>query len=144
MSWNTQRRRVYHRRDKEGSPGRTKESMRDSVDINLMMSRFNQTGVFPELQGGLGSFGDFSDMPDFQTQQNRVIEAEENFLTLPLPIRTRFHNDAALLIEFLADPANVEESIEMGLRPKAGSNPVPTPPEAEKEPTGETGETPPD
>ncbi len=53
-----------------------------------------------------------------------MIEAQENFMRLPANIRKRFDNDPAQLIEFINDPNNLDEAINIGLA-KEPEKPLP-------------------
>jgi len=100
-------------------PSMTQQQYKDECDINHIMSRYMQTGELPRTK--LGVYGDFSDMPDYQTALNTVLQAQDAFASLPAQIRQRFGNDPGALLEFLHDPSNKGEAIELGL-----VNPTPT------------------
>lgn len=97
---------------------RTKGSFRDECDINVIMRRFQRSGGrlgdLPNSQGN-GSYGDFSELPDYQTALATVIAAEANFEALPSIVRKRFNNDPGELLDFLSDEGNREEAVKLGL-----------------------------
>jgi len=109
------------------SPSLTKQSMKDECDINLMMARYQATGVMPSgmLPGQReAAFGDFSEGFDYMEAQSRILKAQEAFQSLPSRVRERF-GDPSEIIEFLADPGNLEEAIKLGLVEKpAGAAPA--------------------
>lgn len=61
-------------------------------------------------------YGDFSVTGDFHQMQDTIAHVKQAFEVLPADVRSRFKNDPARLVEFLADPANDEAAIEMGFR----------------------------
>lgn len=127
---------------------RTKQSHKDECDINKIVAR-------AEKAGGLGpvpvsqEFLDVSEVPDYQSALDLIIEADALFMSQPAQLRARFGNDPAEFVRFVQDPSNQEEMIKLGLatrRPpvepaepasgpskkKGGAKPPPsTPPEAD-------------
>lgn len=93
----------------------TEQSHVASCDINTIMSRYEKQGVVPSGPDGQPFFGDFSNVPDFHTAQNALIQAENSFNQLPAKLRKRFDNDPGELLKFLADKNNRKEAIELGL-----------------------------
>lgn len=100
-------------------PSMTKQSFKDECDINVILARYENTGMYYDPLTTRGSraplFDDFTAVPDYMDAQNFVIEAGEMFDALPSRIRKRFDNSPAQLLEFLADSANVSEAISLGL-----------------------------
>lgn len=116
-------------------PGRTKQSFKDECDINFIMNKWERTGQIPENQVGKMKpyYGDFADAPSYLEACNQVLAAKDSFASLPAFLRDRFRNEPANLIAFMADPANQEEAIELGLVEglKTPDNPTGTDPNAE-------------
>lgn len=102
-----------------------RQEFKDECDINRIMKRAAKTGLLP-VSPVSPKFGDFSEVGDFQAAQNGVLAAREEFGRLPSDVRKRFANNPALLVEFLADKANREEAIKLGLveKPKPEPGPV--------------------
>lgn len=107
---------------------RTKQSFKDDCDVNNIMKKYNKTGQLPEMIQREPRYGDFSDVTDYQESLNIVLLAQEQFANLPARARDRFRNDPAAFLEFVNDPKNVQEMVEMGLATKAPDPIVPTPP----------------
>ncbi len=109
-----------HRATIDCGLGRTKQSFKDECDINFIMNRWKRTGeIPPESVGKMRpSYGDFSNPNDYMEACNRVIDANEAFASLPSFLRDRFANEPANLIAFLADSANQDEAIKLGLAQK--------------------------
>lgn len=102
----------------------TQQHMAAECDINTIMSRYQSTGEITHIAAQAGEYGDFSEVTDYKTGIERLLEADALFMELPSSIRDRFNNDPAAFIEFASDPKNIEEMRKMGLAP-----PLPTPPE---------------
>lgn len=106
----------------EGSSTLTHQSFRDECDINNIMSRFEKTGVLPEMIKSNPQYGDFSELPSYQDSLHIVLKAEEQFSALSASVRKRFHNDPSEFLDFVNDPSNVDEMVKLGLatKPDAG------------------------
>lgn len=93
---------------------RAQQHMRDETDINIILARFLKTGVIP--QGvKTPTYGDFSQVLDFQTAQNALIAADREFMKIPAKIRSRFENDPQQFMEFCMDDKNIDEMRKLGL-----------------------------
>lgn len=98
-------------------PSMVKRAFKDECDINNIMARYQKTGLLEHVQTHQGRYGDFSDLPDYQTALNTVIQAEEAFGSLPSSIRKRFGNDPSEFLAFVQDAENREEMQRLGLIP---------------------------
>lgn len=107
---------------------RTKQSFRDECDINLIMKRYEATGVLQHLARGAPQFVDATSL-DYQASMELVIAAREQFDALPAKVRERFRNDPGEMLAFVEDEANRAEAIKLGLVPEPVK--VVTPPPAE-------------
>lgn len=110
--------------------GVTKQADKDGCDINLIMKRFEKTGVLPDLIKQNPVYGDFSSVPDFQSALEIVRKAETQFAALDPQIRSRFDNSAEAFLAFATDPANAAEMVKMGLK-KASDLPKKADPDPE-------------
>ena len=90
------------------------QHFKDECDINNILRQFNITGLLPEATLS-PQYGDFTGIGDYHSALNQVIAAEDEFMSLPATLRARFANDPAQLIEFLNNPENYNEAIELGL-----------------------------
>ncbi len=122
--------------DCSGDKIRTKQSFKKETDINNIMARFVKTGnISPEaLAKRQATFADVSEIGDFHQCQNQIQEAHSAFMTLGPEIRSRFENEPAKLLDFMNDPENKKEAIELGIIEKPEDTPPDTPP-APPEPT---------
>lgn len=93
-----------------------KQEFRDETDINTILRRFNVSG---ELPSGvrMPSFGDFTDVHDFQSAANAIAVAREAFDEMPADVRRRFNNDPQEFVAFCDDDANLAEARKLGLIP---------------------------
>jgi hypothetical protein len=57
----------------------------------------------------------------------QVRAAEEAFMAMPASVRSRFHNDAGELVNFVSDGRNREEAVKLGLVVPASVPVVPAP-----------------
>lgn len=115
---------ICDRKSKEGASV-TQQSFSKDADINTIMSKYEKTGVLvnpldPDSHRQ-PLFMDVSGIGDFQSVQDRIQAANAAFLTLPPAVRARFDNQAANAVEFMMDPKNVEDAVDLGLLPKESS-----------------------
>lgn len=95
-------------------PTRTKAEFAEEADINRLMERYTFTGVMPE--GMVGTYGDFSEAPDFMQAQEIVLRAQAQFAALPHQVRSRFENDPAQFLQAVHDGSlEPEEMADLGL-----------------------------
>lgn len=99
----------------------TQQHFKSECDINLIIKRHEETGLWsdslkPPTRQPM--FGDFSDVPDYQTAQDMLIDAEDMFMQLPASIRKQFDNNAMAFVDFYLDSENEEQLMEMGLLQK--------------------------
>lgn len=105
--------------------GRTKQDFRDECDINVLMARYERTGVLPTARLGNAFYVDAADLPDYQRSLQIVRDAHESFGALPARVRAEFENDPEAFVRFAQDPANKERLREWGLG--APETPAPLP-----------------
>ena len=99
-------------------PSMTIQSAADETDINVMMSRYQKTGSFhgsTNIPSVRPQFGDFVDVPEYQNAMNILVQAHDQFASLPANIRDRFGNSPENYLAFLSDSSNKEEAIKLGL-----------------------------
>lgn len=91
----------------EYGPSRTKQSFKDSCDINKILSKA-QTGLslshllkYPEPV-----YGEFDGEMDLLTAQKRLQKANKIFSELPSEVRREFDGDMFKYLSFVNDPAN--------------------------------------
>lgn len=92
----------------------TQQSEKEKCDINHIIRRFTRTGVIDRVSKFEARFGDTRGV-DFTDAMNLVTHAQQAFEELPSKIRKRFSNDPGKLLEFMENPNNRDEAIELGL-----------------------------
>lgn len=110
---------------------RVKQSFVRECDINNILKQYSVTGQIKHISAKAqqGAYMDLPDDVDFQTSLQIVKDGEAAFATLPAKTRDRFHNDPAEFLMFMADPANQEEAISLGLATRRATD-APTEPQA--------------
>lgn len=97
-------------------PTLTDQQFIKDCDVNEILSRIAKTNQMPANFGATGVYADFTEIQDLQESMHTVARAQEAFAELPANIRLKFQNDPNQLIQYLNDPANIKESVELGLR----------------------------
>lgn len=91
----------------------THQEFASECDINTIISRAAINPIPPPPDGG---YFDADLLPSsFEEAQSIVINARNQFASLPSRIRDRFANDPTRLLSFLADSSNLDEAISLGL-----------------------------
>lgn len=96
-------------------PTRTQRQFEAQCDINKIMESFGAGEAITHLQTKRGQYGDFSNIPDYQSALETVQRAQTAFMALPAKTRNRFENDPQQLLNFCSDSSNYNEAIELGL-----------------------------
>jgi len=99
MSMHKQKNLVY-------DDGRTKQSFRDSADINKMLAKAMKTGAISHLEEYEAQYGDFEAF-DFFEAQNTLAKANSIFAELPSELRQEFNQSPGQFFSFVNDPDNV-------------------------------------
>lgn len=99
-------------------PSKTSQDKKNSVDINRIMKRAQKNGIMPDFNRREVFYSDFASLPNYQESLNMVIKMENEFMAMPAKIRKKFDNDPQKLIDFVTDPKNEDEAVELELLPK--------------------------
>ena len=92
---------------------RTKQSFKKECDINFIMEKYQKTGAITHFRRYAQEYG-FATPVDLKEAMDIVAQAEQMYAALPSGIRKRFP-DPAEFLEFVQDPDNEAEMIELGL-----------------------------
>jgi len=100
------------------------QSFARESDINYIVGQYVKTGVLPSLDPLKAVYQDCPTLT-YHEALNLVVAAEEAFLTVPADVRAKFQNDPGRFVDFVIDPANHDQLVEMGLSeaPAAGRQP---------------------
>lgn len=101
--------------DSKLEPSLTQQQFSDFTDINKLIAQYEKTGLLTHVNSRQPIYGDFSNVSDYQSAYNAVIQAQAAFAVLPADVRERFANDPQQLLSFLSDPKNKQEAIKLGL-----------------------------
>lgn len=120
----------------------TIQSASRDADINELVKRMGivDGSILPGTAGLAYDpryYGDFSEAPtSLREAFDRTREAEERFNDLPAAVRARFVNDPYELVDWIGDPANLEEAVSLGLlvKPPLAEVVTPVKPPAKPEP----------
>jgi hypothetical protein len=106
-------------------PSLTQQEFKESCDINNILAKFSvqaqalgvdASQLMPQDQG---TYGDFSNLDDFQTAQNKIAFLNDQFSNLPSDVRRRFGDDLNNFVSAISDPTRVDELGELGVWNKA-------------------------
>lgn len=102
-------------------PSLTQQEFKESCDINNILSKFSvqaqALGVDPSLlmPQDQGTYGDFSNLDDFQTAQNKIAFLNDQFSNLPSDVRRKFGDDLNTFIGAISDPSRIDELGDLGV-----------------------------
>jgi len=99
------------------NPTMTKQAFADQCDINTIVREFTRTGMITHIneRAAAGTFQDLPDSMDYQQALELARSGQAAFDQLPAKVRARFGNDPAQFLDFIHDPANQQEMIDLGL-----------------------------
>lgn len=103
---------------------RTKQSQLKECDINLIMKKYQKTGIINHFNKHGAMYGEYAPL-DLISAYETLERTNEMFLDLPAKVRARFKNQPEAFLEFVQDPKNKEEMYELGL----ARRPAPVEPE---------------
>lgn len=102
-------------------PSLTQQEFKDSCDINNILAKFSvqarALGVEPSqlMPQDQGTYGDFSNLDDFQTAQNKIAFLNDQFSNLPSDVRRKFGDDLNTFMSALSDPNRIDELGDLGV-----------------------------
>lgn len=94
---------------------RTQQQFKEQVDVNNIVAKYKKTGEWLHLTRKNGVYADVSNITDYRESLDKVMQANAAFASLPSSIRVRFDNDPNQLLNFLQDPNNYQEAVNLRL-----------------------------
>lgn len=98
-------------------PSMTKQSFNRECDINVIMEKYQKTGIINHVKDHGPYYADY-DAIDFQTAMETIAKGQEMFEDLPSSVRKHFDNDPAKFMTFTQDPENIDSLVELGIATK--------------------------
>lgn len=103
-------------KDGDGNPiTLTQQDLVGLTNINHIMARHKQTGLIDHINTAIPTYGDYTQINEFQESLEVVRNAQEQFMQVPADIRREFDNDAGKFFEFVTNPENIDQMVDMGL-----------------------------
>lgn len=103
---------------------RTQQQFAAEVDINTIVKQFGITGEMPQnVRVPLSE--EFIETMDYRSSLDKLMEADRAFMQFPAELRARFGNDPAKFVDFVSDPANIEETRKWNLAKPVIADPAP-------------------
>ena len=95
----------------------------ESTRVRNILDKFMRTGI---VEGNPlpPRYEDVSEVQDYQSAMNLLVNVQGHFDALPSKIRDRFGNDPEKYLAFINDPQNIDEAVELGLLQKTVQEPV--------------------
>lgn len=103
-----------------------KQEFKQECDLNYILSRYTPEDIEQRIAAARGVFADVSESMSYQEARQFVIDCDNAFNCLPAKLRSKFDNDPSKLVEFIDDPANEAEAIELGLKERPQTKQEPT------------------
>jgi len=119
----------------------TQQQFKDQTDINNIIAKYKKTGELVHTSRKLGIYADVSNITDYHSSLQKVLDAQNAFSTLPSHIRLRFHNNPEELLRFLQNPENISEGITLGLLEQTPESKQKTQNETKPDPNQNKNET---
>ena len=97
------------------NPSMAKQSFKNDCDIHHILKRYDKSGVLDHVNDSKARYGDFVNVDDYHASLDKVMRSEELFDSLPSKVRSKFENDPGQFLDFVGNPENRDEMIELGL-----------------------------
>lgn len=139
-------RRSLHRRvavDLSSENPKTEQHHRDHVSTQFIMNKAAKTGMMQHVRQEAPTYSELPPRMHYQDAMNLIAAARSTFESIPAITREKFDNDPAQFLDFINNPENREQMLEMGFTDDHLPPPEPEP-EPEPEPTPEPIPSPPE
>lgn len=107
--------------DKDGEPQetRTKQNHKEECDINNIVKKYDKgRGLLTHVNQAIASYGDFTQVNEYQVSLDLVNSSQQNFAALPSDIRRKFGQNPGEFLEFATNPENLDAMVDLGLAVK--------------------------
>ena len=101
----------------------TEQHHADGLDIKNMINKYDRTGILSNVQRGKAMYGDFTKVNEYQDALDLVNNSKNLFNELPSDIREKFSNNPGEFFEWITNPENSQEAIELGLQKAPAADP---------------------
>lgn len=91
-------------------PSLAQQQFKEETDVNYIVDRYTRTGELPP-GSQIPQFGDFTGVSDYHSALNLVRQSQEEFMSLPPAVRSRFENDPGKLLDFLTDDKTAQKRL---------------------------------
>ncbi|AXL15043.1 internal scaffolding protein [Microviridae sp.] len=95
-------------------PSMTQQHQKDECDVNNIMKRYVKTGIIDHINQHKPFYGEVSALT-YHESMNQIITANNMFQELPSQVRKKFHNSPEEFLEYVSDPENVSNLVDLGL-----------------------------
>lgn len=92
----------------------TEQAHAKDTDINYILKNYTRTGMIKHAKDHAGYYDDI-DGQTYHEMLNTVMEARNTFMEMPSAIRNKFNNDPGQFMDFVQNPDNIDEMVEMGI-----------------------------
>lgn len=92
----------------------TEQQYKDTCDVNKIIQKYDKHGLITHVSSIEAKYGDMTGA-DYKTAMDLVVNMRTMFNELPSEIRKRFDNSPEKYLNFMEDPANRKEAIDLGL-----------------------------
>jgi phage internal scaffolding protein len=97
---------------------RTVQYFKDECDVNKILQKYQKTGEIEHLNKRTGGYGDVSAVTCYQDAVDIIEKADEEFSQLPSQLRKQLENSPVKFLEWINDPENLDQMVELGLATK--------------------------
>lgn len=115
MSRRTRPRETYDCSRAGTLPTRTQQHFKEDCDINNVIRKYGQTGMWAHLDPREATYGDFSQETDLTAATQLVDQAQREFDALPAAVRALCQNDPVMLLHNLANETSAAQLVAAGL-----------------------------
>ena len=121
--------------------GKTKSEYADSCDVNKILAKYKRIGLVEHVNDREPQYIDCTEVKDYQQAMDLCCSIQHSFEALPAKVRKKFNNDPLQMVEWVGDPENEAEAVQMGLVNKDVPVEVDAPQEEQKKDEKKEAET---